>query len=318
MTATTTHPAPSRTWTSNSRKAGLIAILCAIVGLSIGSTMVKKTGSPGPVVAVWRLSIGALVWQIVLLVRKQRFTVEHAKITLLPGVLFGINLMFFFTGVTRTRIANAEFIGTLTPLIVLPFAAYRLKEKIRREILLFGVLALGGVSLIVLLGSKGGAHSWSGDLLCIGAVTTWACYLLFTKRIRSRIDTTRFMAGMTLFAALTVAPFAVGTGHLTQVTHTGWVLIAVMAVTSGVVSHGLLAWSQQSVPVSTMSLLQLGQPGLSTFWAWLILDEAVKPLQIIGMAVVLFAVGNIARIATRPVVREPNSPTVARPAPDRI
>lgn len=263
--------------------------------------MVKKTGSPGPVVAIWRLSIGAVLWQVVLAVRKQRLTMAALKLTILPGVLFGINLMFFFTGVTRTRIANAEFIGTLTPLFVLPFAAYRLKERIRREILLFGAVALAGVSLIVLLGSKGGTHSWSGDALCLGAVSMWTCYLLVTKRIRPRIDTISFMSGMTLFAAITVAPFAVASGNVTDVSRTGWILIVVMAVTSGVVSHGLLAWSQQSVPVSTMSLLQLGQPGLSTFWAWLILDESVKPPQIIGMAVVLFAVGNIARIATRPV-----------------
>lgn len=280
-----------------------------MVGLSIGSTMVKKTGSPGPVVAFWRLAIGTVLWQLVLVARRKRFTMEAAKLTLLPGILFGINLTFFFTGVTRTRIANAEFIGTLTPLIVLPFAAYRLKERIRREILLFGLLALAGVSLIVLLGSKGGTHSWSGDLLCVGAVTTWACYLLFTKKIRPRIDTTSFMAGMTLFATLTVTPFAISTGRLTEVSRTGWTLIIVMAVTSGVVSHGLIAWSQQSVPVSTMSLLQLGQPGLSTFWAWLIVGESVKPTQIIGMAVVLFAVGNIARIATKTPVRP-----VPRPA----
>ena len=303
MTATTTAPATPRARSTSNRNAGLGAVLCAVVGLSIGSTLVKKTGSPGPVVAIWRLSIGAVLWQLVLAVRKQRLTVAAIKLTIVPGVLFGINLMFFFTGVTRTRIANAEFIGTLTPLIVLPFAAYRLKERIRREILLFGVVALAGVALIVLLGSKGGTHSWSGDALCLGAVSTWACYLLVTKRIRPRIDTVSFMAGMTLFAAITVAPFAIATGNVTEVSRTGWILIVVMAVTSGVVSHGLLAWSQQSVPVSTMSLLQLGQPGLSTFWAWLILDESVKPAQIIGMFVVLFAVGNIARIATRPVRR---------------
>lgn len=300
MTATTTAPETARS-RSSSRNTGLAAVLCAVVGLSIGSTMVKKTGSPGPVVAIWRLSIGAVLWQVVLAVRKQRLTMAALKLTILPGVLFGINLMFFFTGVTRTRIANAEFIGTLTPLFVLPFAAYRLKERIRREILLFGAVALAGVSLIVLLGSKGGTHSWSGDALCLGAVSMWTCYLLVTKRIRPRIDTISFMSGMTLFAAITVAPFAVASGNVTDVSRTGWILIVVMAVTSGVVSHGLLAWSQQSVPVSTMSLLQLGQPGLSTFWAWLILDESVKPPQIIGMAVVLFAVGNIARIATRPV-----------------
>ena len=70
-------------------------------------------------------------------------------------------------------------------------------------------------------------------------------------------------------------------------------------VTAGVVSHGLIAWAQQRVPVGTISMLQLGQPGLGVLWAATFLGESVQPIQLGGMAIVLSAVGTIAWRSTR-------------------
>jgi drug/metabolite transporter (DMT)-like permease len=95
-------------------------------------------------------------------------------------------------------------------------------------------------------------------------------------------------------AAVVVLPFALRTGKMSEVTTKGWVLIVAMAVTSGMVSHGLLAWAQRRVPVSTISVLQLAQPGIATTWAFLFLDQHVKPVQLLGMAIVIVAVAFVA------------------------
>lgn len=288
------------------RTLGLAGVAVAIIGLSAGSTMVKAVHAPGPVTAIWRLVFSGIVWHTVLLVRRERFTWEAARATALPGFLFGINLVCFFTGVTRTRIANAEFIGTLSPLIVVPVAAYLLRERIRPVVALLGGIALLGVGLIVLTADKGGTHQWSGDLLIVAAMITWSSYLLLSKKLRARISAPILMAGMTTFAALTVAPFAIATHHVTDVSRRGWMLIVLMSFTSGVICHGLFAWAQKAVPVSTISLMQLAQPGMSAFWAWLFLSEGVRPIQVVGMVIVLVAVGSIARSSTAPA-RNPTS-----------
>ena len=75
-------------------------------------------------------------------------------------------------------------------------------------------------------------------------------------------------------------------------------MIALSAVVSGVAAHGLLSFVQQRVPISTIVLIQLVQPGLGAMWAWLFLGESIKPIQLLGMALVLIAVGGIARIST--------------------
>ena len=68
---------------------------------------------------------------------------------------------------------------------------------------------------------------------------------------------------------------------------------------NGVVGHFLIAWSQRRVAVGIISLLTLGQPGLGTLWGWAVLGETVQPTQLVGMAVLLAAVGTIAVHSTR-------------------
>ena len=56
-----------------------------------------------------------------------------------------------------------------------------------------------------------------------------------------------------------------------------------MTALNGLVAHGLIAWSQDKVPLSTMSLMQLSQPGMSVIWAYLLVGESIRPVQLIGM-----------------------------------
>ena len=274
--------------------AGTIAVLIAVVGLSAGSTMVKKTGSPGAVVAFWRLLIGALLWQIVLIVTRTKLTFVTWRKVAPAGALFGVNLVCFFSAVTLTRIANAEFIGTLGPAIVVPVAAIALRERVAMRTVVLAGVALCGVGLVVFGSGRGGGHRLIGDAFALAAVITWAAYLLFTKHVRVGVDTKAFMSVMTAVAAIVVLPFALRTGKMSEVTAKGWVLIVAMAVTSGMISHGLLAWAQGKVPVSTISVLQLAQPGIATTWAFLFLDQRVKAVQLVGMAIVVVAVAFVA------------------------
>ena len=307
MEAVTRAFAAPRSSRASDRTLGIAGICLAVVALSAGSTMVRSTGAPGSVVAFWRLLIGTLLWRSIMFATKQKFTLETLKRTWLPGLLFGLNLLFFFTGITKTRIANAEFIGTLAPLIIVPVAAFRLGEKVKGRIIGAGVAALVGVSLILLLADRqvAGKHSWLGDILCFGAVFSWSAYLFSTKSARRELGVGPFMTGMSAVATLTVLPVALSTHKIGQMSTKGWLLIAIMCITSGVVSHGLLAWSQKAVPISTLSLLQLAQPGFAVVWAWLFLDESVNAAQLVGMAIVVVAVGVIARISAQSRTDEP-------------
>jgi drug/metabolite transporter (DMT)-like permease len=294
-----------RRWTSG-RGLGVAAVVAAFVGLSLGSTLAKSSGSPGVVVAFWRFLIGAVVWHAWIAIRGLRTGSARAvdarawRAATVPGIVFGINLACFFSGATRTPIAHAEFISALTPVMLIPVAAVVLKERVHRVAVAGGAVALAGV-LLILGQTPSEGTSLDGDLLVVGAVAAWVVYLMTAKTARARLDTSAFMAVMTTAACLTALALALiaDPREVVGLTATGWAVVAVLAVTAGTISHGLLTWAQSRVAVGTISMLQLAQPGLGVLWAATLLGEAVTPVQVLGMVIVLGAVGTIAWQTTR-------------------
>ncbi|MGD9703182.1 MAG: DMT family transporter [Acidimicrobiia bacterium] len=304
MTATATADASVDHPRDSASVRGVIAIVVAFVGLSLGSTITKSTGSPGPVVAFWRFLIAAVLWHVAIAARGARRggspTVDATawRVATLPGIAFGVNLSCFFSGVTRTPIAHAEFISALTPLILVPLAAHVLRERVQRYVVVCGAIALAGIVLILSQAPDTGT-SYFGDALVGLSMVAWIAYLMTGTAARARLSTPDFMAVMSTAACITTLPIALltagGPAGLVAVSAKGWLLVALLAISAGVAAHGLIAWAQRRVPVGTISVLQLGQPGLGVLWAATFLGESVERVQLLGMAVVLAAVGTIAR-----------------------
>jgi drug/metabolite transporter (DMT)-like permease len=287
----------------NHRFAGMVGVGIAIVGLSFNTTLVKSIGAPATVVAFWRMLFATVGWHGFLLVKKKSPTKAQWKAGIVPGVLFAANLLLFFNGTIRTAVAHAEFIGALTPLLVIPAAALVFHERVPKAVLWLGLVALTGLALIIFIGRSSRGVSVTGDVLIGCAICTWSAYLLVTKSVRATMGTAPFMAVLTSICCVTVAPLAVQSGKLFSLSTKGWVLVVVMSISAGIVCHGLIAWAQTRVPVGVITLLQLAQPVLGTLIGFLVLHEKVRPLQIVGMAVVICAVAAVARVSAQRSVR---------------
>lgn len=285
----------------------MLAVFTAIVGFSFGSTIAKSAHLPVPVLMFWRLTVAAAIWhawcarpsstsRVPPLRRPSADPVLRRAVLLAfaSGALFGINTLCMFSGIVRTRVANAEFIIQLSPLLVVPLAARRLKERIDFAIVVFGAMALCGVAIILLNAESGGTHRWLGDLFVVAAVLIGVFFVFMIREARQHLDTAPVMAILSSSAAVTVFPFAIATGDVLRVGARGALFIAALSLLSGVIGHGLQAWAQRIVPLSTISLLGLSQPAMAVTWALLFLDETVRPIQIVGMAITLAAVAGMA------------------------
>lgn len=283
------------------RRLGVLAVVLAMVGLSSGSSLVKFADTSGVLMAFWRMAIGTVVWLGVVAATRTPLPWSVVRKVAPAGVLFGINIAFFFSAVQETRVANAEFIGTLTPVFTAPLAALVLKERVRWGAFAYGLPAIAGVALIVFNApSAAGENSLKGDLLALCAVLTWVVFLLTTKRVRPYVGVTQFMTTMSVFAALALLPLAIGAGDMFSLTGKAWALAVVVALVNGVMAHGLIVWAQRHVEVSTISMLQVGQPAIAATWAFLLLGETVAPLQVVGMVVVLVSMVAFTVASTRP------------------
>jgi len=309
------------------RNLALIAMVVSVITFSASSTAIKWANTPGPAIALWRMVFASSLWWVVLLIHRARtgfpLPTRRTWLRVMPaGIFFGSNIAIFFTAITRTSIAHAEFIASLSPLVLLPAGALIFKEHPNWKALRWGVITLIGVSLVLFTGSGKGAASLEGDLLMIIVLVAWVGYLLSTKWARRHnIHVIHFMACAVPMAMIPVIPigFVVAGDSLWPLSGRAWLVVGLLAVLTGIIAHGLIVFSQKHLPVATIGIMQVGGPALAVFWAWLVLGESISPLQIPGMALVIiglaaFTLSSQRRAILPLVVAQP--PSLAEPGDD--
>jgi drug/metabolite transporter (DMT)-like permease len=287
----------------------------AIVCFSLGSTIVKKAGIPGPTMAFYRMLLTTALWTAILRATEHRWiTRAELRKALVPGIVFGLNITLFFTGVTKTSVANAEFIGALTPVILVPAGALLFKERINTRALWFGLVSFAGLMLVLFNVPSNGVASWNGNLIIVTAMFSWATYLLTSRRLRADMSVAAILCAVMMIGSVTVFPIALFSGNLDELTVHSIPFVLLLAVMTGTAAHGFIVYAQHTVPVGTISILQVAQPALAVVWAFVILDQTIRSIQLLGMALVLIGLAAVVSQSRRTPTADRGA-TVAEDAP---
>jgi len=253
--------------------------------------------------------VSAVIWWVVLAVLRLRGRPWPSRETwraVVPAALsFGVNISVLFAAVTRTSVAHSEFISSLAPLLLAPLGFVFFGERPQWRALRWGGLSFVGLVIVLAFGSGDGVATIEGDLLAVGGMFGYVGYLMFTKRARSRgVGTLDFMAILMPVAVVTATPVAALTSDsLWPASGETWVAIAILAVLTGMVAHGLLVFAQRSVPIATIGVIQVSQPAQSTFWAWVFLGESIAFAQVPGMVLVIVGLALVVSSGQRAVAR---------------
>jgi len=269
-------------------------VLGGVLCFSSSSSLVKWADTSGAAVAFWRLLFSAVLWWIVLGLRRARSgtplpSAATWKLMLPVAVFFGLNLTVFFTAIPRTSIAHAEFITALSPLVLVPAGALFFGERPDTRALLWGLVTVAGLAVVLFTGGDQGGATVGGDLLIVGVVALWAGYLLTARRARATIGLVDFMSTLMNLAFLVAVPVtaALAGSDLWHMTTKGWIVSGLLSVMTGMLAHGFIASAQRAVDVGTISILQVSQPAIAVAWGFVILGEAIEPIQVPGMLLVI-------------------------------
>ena len=291
--------------TDGRSRAGLIAMAAAIVAFSLSTPIVKWAGITGVVLAFWRMWMSVATWWIVLGVQRRPLPDRRIwKLVAPAGLLFGVNISLLFTAVTKTSIAHVEFIATMTPLLVVPAGAFFFSERPNWSALRYGVISVVGVAMVLFFGPSTGTATLGGDLIMLLVLCSWTGYLLFTKRARAQgVDTVTFMACMMPLGLITTVPMAIvlAGDEIFSMTRRGWLVAVILAILTGMIAHGCIAFAQQHLPIATITVMQTSQPALAVFFAFLILGEEVRGLQVVGMVLVIVGIAAFTLVSQRVV-----------------
>jgi drug/metabolite transporter (DMT)-like permease len=286
-------PLPHAARSSHSRLA-LLALLAGAVAIG-GSPIFVRLSEVGPVAtAFWRVALAFLPFLAAF-----RFSPQPAAdarpsglrdylLLLLPGTFLTIDLLAWHLSLAMTSVANATLLANLAPVFVTLGAWLLFRAKITRVFLTGLVMTLVGV--VVLKGgplAMGGGEI-AGDATAIVAAIFYAAYMLAIGHVRARFSTLRIMVWSTFSTALLVLPFAlVFEDALLPVTLYGWAMVLGLALVCHVGGQGLVTYALAYLPTAFSSLTLLLQPVVAALLAWLLLGEAVGPMQAIGGVIVL-------------------------------
>jgi len=294
------------------RTAGILATTLGVTIWGASSIMVKSIDGIDSVgISFHRLLIGAVLLVVVHVGRGGRITWDTLKVSAAGGVAFGLDIVLFFSALRETSVANATVIGALQPILLAPIGVRLFGERLERRTLLWSAVAVAGTAVVVL--GATGVPEWSlhGDLLAVGALCSWTAYFVASKQARQVLGTLEYFTGLSIVAAVMVAPYALLTGADLSPAGTGdWVTIVLVTVLSGALGHVLLNWSHEHVPLQVVSLLTLLVPVVAAVGAVTFLDERITAAQWIGMAVV---VGSLAVVVRERPATEPRE--VGEPVP---
>jgi drug/metabolite transporter (DMT)-like permease len=149
--------------------------------------------------------------------------------------------------------------------------------------------------MVVLFGSSDGDTSLAGDLFAVVNLFTWSTYVVMAKRARDLdVHAGAFLACVMGVAAMVLMPIGIVAGaDFGQIDGNDWWLIVGQVFLTGLVGHGIVTWSTRFLDVTLVALINLLSPALSVVGAWIVYDQAMVPLQILGAVIMMAAVGSV-------------------------
>ena len=258
-----------------------------------------KADLPGISVAFWRLVMVAAIFAVLTAALDKRVTWLMLRRSLPGGLLFGVNLAVWFEALRHASVGIATVTAALTPILALIVGYRFFGEHIRPLALWCAAGAIGGVVVFVVPGFAASGTTALGLSLALLAIAIWVCYLFVTKRTRNSVGTIEYLLCMATIAAISLIPFMMlFTDEGLRPPDHGWGWLILLAIVPGSLGHGLLAWAQAHVPLSTSGILLQGEPVGAAIAGVIFLDETIEPVQALGLLMAFFALAVLTQTST--------------------
>lgn len=275
-------------------------------------------------VVFWRYFLMGAVLVVICVATKQplKMPPEHRSAILMTGFFsMGIYMVLFFEGVKRAPAGESAIILATNPIMVGVMSMILRREPKSLARVLGSLVALLGVSLVVLgrPGVAGASKEMSerlvGDVLLFLSAIAWAASVILAKPVSAHVKPLPLFTMSMLGGLPVVVLYGFGGAMRTNwgafdIWH--WINLGQIAFGSGVIAMVFYYRGVSELPASVASLHQFLVPVLTTLFAAIILHERLAWVQGIGVAVLLLGLSvNVGLIK----LRKKNDPGDQKPEP---
>ena len=269
----------------------LLALLAGATCIALSPIFVRMSEAGPTATAFWRVAIAVpVLW--VLYLRSRKTTRRYSgkwPLLLAAGFAFAGDLAFWHFSIKFTSVANSTLLANLASIFVTLAAWIFLRQRPGGVFLAGLATALLGVAMLVQTSLTFSSTGLLGDALGVVTAMFYAGYILAVKGLRDRGETTlHLMAVTSTITAIFLLPAALASGEtMLPASAYGWWMLVGLALISHAAGQGLIAYALAHLPAAFSSVSLLFQPVMAALFAWVLLSEALVPLQIFGGLVVL-------------------------------
>ncbi len=289
----------------------LAALVAGAVAMGLSPVLVRVVSPEvGPFAsAFWRVALALPVlwaWMRWEEARAPHLRRGFTPSALVAGLAFSGDLLFWHLAILGTTVANATFFATTAPVFVVLFAWIGLRRRPAGRTLAGLTLCLLGGAALVGQSVQVDPARLAGDRDGVITALFFALYFLAVERARAR---GLGAARVTFLASCVTAPVLLGAVALLETrpflpTSPGAAAgLLALALISHAGGQGLLSVALGRLPAGFSSLVIFLEAIAAALLAWLVLGEALGPLQGLGGGLILagIAVARPRRARTAPV-----------------
>jgi DME family drug/metabolite transporter len=204
------------------------------------------------------------------------------------GVSLGIFHVFWNLGVLVNGAAVATVQQAAMPAIVAVLAWLIWRESLTWSKIVAILLTFVGTVLVSGLDVLGRANlSLGGLLIGLGIPITYASWTLFGKKVRETYNPITTLTYAFAFGALVLLPFQFFTPQPWPVPPSAFVWFACLIFVATITSFSVYTFALGRLPASVASILAMSEIAFVAVYAYMLLDERLTAIQILGAMLVV-------------------------------
>ena len=200
----------------------------------------------------------------------------------------------FFTGLKYTTAGNGSLVIATNPVLTAIVAAIILHEKVTYRQLVGILVSFSGVALVVSRGVPAAllSHDFNwGDLIMMGAPLAWAFYSVLGKKAMAVFSPLAATTYACLLGSVFLFPFALHDGfNWLTISAATWGALAFMAILASVISFNWWYAGINALGAGRAAIFINLVPLWAMLLGWIILNEGITPVQLLGAALIISGV----------------------------
>ena len=272
------------------------ALLSGVIAVSTGAIFARLASEAPPlVIAAYRVGLASLIIVpfALLRVKDELFSLSKRDLglALLSGLFLALHFGTWISSLKYTSVANSVVLVNTNPLWVGLLTPFITKERLKPGVAIGIFLSVCG-GVIIGAGDivHGGTALWGDALALMGSLCA-AGYLLMGRSLRRRLSLLAYIcvcyASAAIFLWTLVISLRLPITGFTSYTYS-WLFA--MALISQVVGHSSYNWALKWFSASLIAVSLLGEPVLGTLFAYILFNEGLTLMKLIGGALILIAI----------------------------